>query len=470
MFDLQAVNKATPTVLGKGFRVLQASLFAQTESAHVDYLLSYMKIPHGATVLDAGCGVGEVARLMKVRRPDLTFILLNLSDVQLAECPADMQKVHGDFNCMPAIADHSVDYVMFHYALCHSASWANTLREARRVLKDGGQLFVNDMLRNAGDNTLMAPLLGAAAHTARQVRDWSRQAGFGRIEATVHQPKVSRLRELFENGGMYDHLFQDVLPATWLLQTAPKVDAIASAFNRHTRIGFQFSGGRDSTAALFQLREYWGCMTIYHTDTGDQFPETREVVRQVEAMTGPIVRVLGDVASVRQIHGLASDLVPVDNIDFGRKVSGRELKIISRYDCCYRSLMQPMHQRLMADGITLIIRGQRDEDYVQHPLRSGGVQDGIEVLYPIQDWTGQQVSDYLNTNGLPIAPFYAEGVQRAPECMSCTAWWDEGRAQYLRDHHPEAFSTYASSMKRIRIEIDRQYASLDDTIQTEGTP
>ncbi len=55
-------------------------------------------------------------------------------------------------------------------------------------------------------------------------------------------------------------------------------DHTASAFARHKRIAFQFSGGRDSTAALYLLRAYWSRMTVIHLDTGDQFPETREVV------------------------------------------------------------------------------------------------------------------------------------------------------------------------------------------------
>lgn len=461
MMNLQLVNQKTHEVLELGYRVLHASLFADDEQSHVDYLLKHMDIPHGATVLDAGCGVGEVAKLIQVRRPDLKFVLLNISDVQLAECPDGMEKVLGNFNFLP-LADKSVDYVMFHYSLCHSANWVTTLREARRVLRDGGHMFINDMLRTGGDNGLMSSLLGCAAHSPHEIRDWTRRAGFGQQLGTIHTAKVQRLRALFDTPEVYDQIFQDVVPATFRLEIAPAMDAIESAFARHDRIGFQFSGGRDSTAALFKLREYWPRMTIYHTDTGDQFPETREVVRQVEAIVGQIVRVQGDVAGVRAAHGLASDLVPVDNMEFGRKVSGRDVKIISRYDCCFRSLMLPTHQRLIDDGITLVIRGQRDDEYAVQPLRSGDVVDGLEVLYPIQDWTGEEVSAYLNSNGLPIAPFYAAGVKRAPECMGCTAWWDEGRAQYMRDHHPAAFKSYAANMKTIRIEIDRQYAMLDD--------
>lgn len=246
--------------------------------------------------------------------------------------------------------------------------------------------------------------------------------------------------------------------------TIPTLDTarVAAAFTRHARIGFQFSGGRDSTAALYLMRRCWSFMTVYHLDTGDQFPETRAVVEAVNQDV-PIVRIHTDVHAVREQYGMPSDLVPVDNTEVGRMVSGRQVKLQSRYDCCWRSLMAPMHQRMRDDGITLLVRGQRDDEYASPPKRSGDTGDGMEVLYPIEGWSGDQVSEYLRENGLPLAPFYEQGARRAPECMGCTAWWDEGRAGYMRRHHPQAFASYSANIKTIRIEIDRQYSMLDQS-------
>jgi phosphoadenosine phosphosulfate reductase len=238
------------------------------------------------------------------------------------------------------------------------------------------------------------------------------------------------------------------------------IDAVIA---RHTRIGFQFSGGRDSTVALYLLRHYWPVMTIYHLDTGDQFPETRAVVREVQRDV-PITVIRSDVAQVREIHGLASDLVPVDNIDVGRLVSGRQQKIISRYECCARAIMIPMHQQLHADGITLLIRGQRDDEFATPPMRSGDVGEGIELLYPVQSWSSDEIDAYIRTHHLPVANFYAAGMKHGSDCMGCTAWWDEGRSSYLRQHHPAAFKAFAGHARAIRIEIDRQYQTLDDQL------
>ncbi|MES2942659.1 MAG: phosphoadenosine phosphosulfate reductase family protein [Pseudomonadota bacterium] len=226
-------------------------------------------------------------------------------------------------------------------------------------------------------------------------------------------------------------------------------------FQRHERIAFQFSGGRDSTVALYLLREHWARMRVYHVDTGEQFPETRSVVEQV-GLDVPIIRIESNVAALREQHGLPSDLLPVDNTPFGQMVSGRPVRLSSRYDCCARALMWPMHHRMVQDGITAIVRGQRDDEYAVQPLRSGDVADGFEFYYPVQHWTGEQVSQYLADNGLPVAPFYASGLKRAPECMGCTAWWDEGRLGYLAKHHPDQLNGVMGNIFVIREEIFRQ--------------
>jgi phosphoadenosine phosphosulfate reductase len=45
--------------------------------------------------------------------------------------------------------------------------------------------------------------------------------------------------------------------------------------------------------------------------------------------------------------------------------------------------------------------------------------------------------------------------------MGCTAWWDEGRAEYLRRHHPAEHRVFLQRMADIRAEIDRSMAWLN---------
>jgi 3'-phosphoadenosine 5'-phosphosulfate sulfotransferase (PAPS reductase)/FAD synthetase/ubiquinone/menaquinone biosynthesis C-methylase UbiE len=455
LMDQPEVDAFTKSVVAQGVKIFNAALFGANEQEHVAVLLDLMKPRPGALIVDAGCGIGETARIMSAARPDLRFQLLNISAAQLAHCPPTMDRVLGDFDAMP-FADGVADVVMFNYAICHSSNWRTTLREARRVLMVGGSLFINDMARLSGDNAEFERLLGGRAHEPELVEAWAREAGFALEFALGPEVHVHSLAQMIEPKPLADSLLDGVVPTVWSFR---KLDDTAAAFNRHARIGFQFSGGRDSTAALFLLRPYWDRMVVYHVDTGDQFPETRAVVDKV-AQSVPIVRVHSDVPALRTEHGMPSDLVPVDNTELGRMVSGRTVKLQSRYECCWRGIMQPMHERMVADGITLLVRGQRDDEYATQPLRSGQSGNGFEVLYPIQSWSGEQVTAYLKDHGLPIADFYEYGAPHGSDCMGCTAWWDDGRVPLLR-RHPQAFEAYQRNMKTIRIEIDRQYAMLD---------
>ncbi|MDB5730700.1 MAG: hypothetical protein JWQ03_595 [Variovorax sp.] len=468
MINVQAINDATEQCLAKGLRVLNSFLLRDTEEAHARRLLELMDPPRGAVIVDAGCGVGELAKLMAAARPDLAFTLVNISEAQLALCPPDMKHVAASYDAT-GLPHGYADVVMFNFSLCHSDDWGVTLREAFRILKPDGVLFIFDMARisEEGSNTLMRERYLSMAYRPAMIMDVARRAGFDLADpnhALGHEPLEFRLRDLVpEDAPIYDAAFAGVIPLTLRLRRLPDAPPVASAFDRHERIAFQFSGGRDSTAALYLLRPYWTRMTVYFLDSGEVFPETLAVLEQVERdLPQPIVRIQSDVAKVREEHGLASDVVPVDNTPLGRMVSGRTVKIISRYECCARTLMNPMHARMLADGITLIVRGQRDDDYASPPARSGRTEGGIEVLYPIQPWTTAQVDAFLAEHRLPVAPFYEAGMPHGSDCMGCTAWWGEGRAAYLQARHPDAHAVYRERMNTVRTEITRQLQQLEN--------
>ncbi len=209
------------------------------------------------------------------------------------------------------------------------------------------------------------------------------------------------------------------------------MDAI---IGRHERIALQFSGGKDSIACLFLLKPFWDRLTVYWLDTGAAFPETVALAQQVRDMVPNFARIEGRQPQVIEAFGIPSDLVPVSGTPIGIEVAGGGQPIQDRYLCCYRSIMLPMHERMIEDGITLIIRGQKDADRFKARVRSGEVHDGIEYLFPIQDWTSKQVMDYLREQDAPIPRFY-EVLNAAPDCMTCSAWWEEGASKYLKRYH-----------------------------------
>jgi len=213
---------------------------------------------------------------------------------------------------------------------------------------------------------------------------------------------------------------------------------ITETLDRHERIALQLSGGKDSLACLYLMRPYWDRITVYWLNTGRAFPETLAVMEHVRGIVPNFVEIKSDVDQVHRQFGIPSDIVPASSTHFGRMVGHDAPLIQDRYSCCYVTIMAPMHKRMIEDGITLIIRGQRNDDDVKSPMRTGMIDGGIEFLMPVEDWTAKQVIDFLEERRAPIPRFY-EVLDEAPDCMNCSAWWEKGAAKYLKRYHFEDY-------------------------------
>jgi 3'-phosphoadenosine 5'-phosphosulfate sulfotransferase (PAPS reductase)/FAD synthetase len=220
-----------------------------------------------------------------------------------------------------------------------------------------------------------------------------------------------------------------------------------AALARHRRVACGISGGKDSTAAAYLLRRHWDRIRFYHYDTGDLLPEVRDVVRELAAILPSLTIMQGNIAAAIAANGLPSDLVPHSAHAVGQAMAEGP-RIVSRYDCCFANLMDPIYQRIRRDGHTLLIRGTKRADMKRLPARSGQMLDGIELLLPIEDWSNADVMDYLREVGAPVSTAYAH-FTNLPECATCSAWWNEGRAAYLRERHPALFERYRERMAMV---------------------
>jgi len=151
-----------------GSSLLQVWLLAETESEHVAKLLRWMTPPLHADVIDAGCGIGGVARLMGRMRKDLTFLLLNNKEIEFSLCvdlvrPQYLQHVADMVDT--GLPSECADVVMANYSLGYVDLNA-AMREFNRLLRPGGIVFIYDI---AGDGPEFEQYLG---YRVRPVSDY----------------------------------------------------------------------------------------------------------------------------------------------------------------------------------------------------------------------------------------------------------------------------------------------------------
>lgn len=143
--DDELVGALTNFITLHGISVFQLWQHGGHVDTHVSWLLQQAKFKQGATVLDVGCGVGMVATLMNLKRPDLRFSLQNISSSQLKRCPPWFTQYEGPMDKLAKIVPQQFDYVMVCYALGHVESMDEFLDNVWEVLKPGGELFVYDI-------------------------------------------------------------------------------------------------------------------------------------------------------------------------------------------------------------------------------------------------------------------------------------------------------------------------------------
>lgn len=209
------LDAASDAAWHDGLRVLQGCRLAPDDGGHVGTLLRLMHPPLRARIADVGCGFGEVARLMRAAREDLSFVLVNRNASQLARCPAGsgFELVRADMHALP-LGDRSVDGCMFLYTLCH-ADIAAALTEAARVTRRGGFLFVYDYERRGLDDGEAERVLYARFHQRNALIRTALGAGWVTQWTRNPEGDDSTFRRLFLDADAYARIFDGLHPLVW---------------------------------------------------------------------------------------------------------------------------------------------------------------------------------------------------------------------------------------------------------------
>lgn len=228
-------------------------------------------------------------------------------------------------------------------------------------------------------------------------------------------------------------------------------------FDVHQKVALSLSGGKDSLACLYLLRPYWDRMTVYWMNPGNPFPETVELMASVREMVPNFKELRGNQPEIIKQDGWPSDVVPHAYTSDGNLVFGKTpFKVQSRLQCCLRSLMLPTYYAMLGDGVTCCIRGKRSVEADRTGVESGHItEDGMQLVFPIYDWSAEDVTTYLNEQGVDLPKSY-QYASHSLDCMDCTAWWGEGLPHYLKAEHPGQHDEYRRRVALIKQAVVEQ--------------
>ena len=209
-FNLEAIEQATLHGLQLGHRVLQAHRFAQNDLEHVRRLTLWADLPNDARVVDMGSGVGEVASIWNKFQPDIEFVLVNISPLQLELSPPGMARYCCDMTDVPE-PDQAFDAAICCFSIGH-VNRSEAFREMARLVKPGGIVFIYDMVRVSGDNSRLLEL----AYRVDGRNDMEVCARLADLHLDFYlEPVDEGWFGPVAMGEDFDHYFGDVKPAIW---------------------------------------------------------------------------------------------------------------------------------------------------------------------------------------------------------------------------------------------------------------
>lgn len=210
-------------------------------------------------------------------------------------------------------------------------------------------------------------------------------------------------------------------------------------------IALAFSGGKDSWACLWLNKDRLADILVIWIDTGKNYPELLETIEKAKAMCPNFVTVKVDRAGQNAYHGIPSDIIPINWTRHGQEVTGiKPIMIQSYLNCCYENIGANIQRYCKEHGVTELIRGQRLDEGHKSSARDGMIIDGITYRQPIENWSAQQVLEFVGQH-MPL-PAHFGFNHSSMDCYDCTAYVKESkdRVQYMHDRHPELYQEYAA--------------------------
>jgi phosphoadenosine phosphosulfate reductase len=183
-----------------------------------------------------------------------------------------------------------------------------------------------------------------------------------------------------------------------------------------------YSGGKDSLVTLLLVMKAIGKVPLLFADTGLEFPETYQNVRDVAALYG--LEVVRSDGGNQFWEAFARHGPPAVNCRW----------------CCSACKLLPLHEAIgIRWGECLSFIGQRRYESFKRKessrvFKNGIVRNQISAA-PIQNWTALHVWLYLFRENAPYNPLYAERLDRIG-CYMCPSS-DVAVIEVIREKYPE---------------------------------
>jgi len=215
-----------------------------------------------------------------------------------------------------------------------------------------------------------------------------------------------------------------------------------------------FSGGKDSLACLYLLREQWGDgLTVLHVDTGAKLPEVAEYIDGLRAVVPNFMVVKSNQRQWIADHGLPVDVLPVAYSGFGQFLSGEKpIRMQPYVTCCENNLWKELRGTTKLLGATKVFHGSKQADAIGNKRIGAARLGGVEYESLIDGWSDHDVMRYLEDSGAPVPPWFVINNDTSMDCWDCTAFMRgaSGRVSWLKSFHADKYREFTALTASIR--------------------
>lgn len=249
--------------------------------------------------------------------------------------------------------------------------------------------------------------------------------------------------------------------------TAARIKAYYEKLNGEVYVSF--SGGKDSTALLHQVRRIYPNVPAVFVDTGLEYPEIRDFVKTVDNVAWlkpkmPFTQVIDkygypviskeNAQKIKDVRETKSEKLKNKRLYGDDKGNGKlsetwrflinaPFKISDR--CCHIMKKQPVKKYEKETGRSAIVGTMaadsrlRESSYLQHGCNSF---EGRAMSTPMAFWLECDVWDYIKKYGIEYSKIYDMGYTRTG-CMFCMfgLHMDESnRFDMMKKTHPQIYN------------------------------